>query len=226
MRLLSTPDACGDPASTSACTFASVLNRKCGFDLRLQQPQPRFERFALELAALERRMRALDRRTNTSRCRTIAPSAIHGPNSSPSTISTMSPVICGGSWARCESTAIEIKCASSTPSGTAATTPTSCRIHRGNQSGSRSGRCSSRPNASMAARPTTTAWPIVTCGCRRIAAASYSARRTEPLRRARVARVASRARAPGRAVVAVPARRAWNVTIEAAPARVARIPRL
>ena len=105
----------------------------------------------------------------------MAPSAIHGPNSSPSTISTMSPVICGGSWARCESTAIEIKCASSTPTGTAATTPASCRIHRGNQSGSRSGHCSSRPNASMAARPTTTAWPIVTAAAGALPGKLFSA---------------------------------------------------
>jgi hypothetical protein len=33
--------------------LASVLNRKCGCDLCLQQPQPGIERAALELAALE-----------------------------------------------------------------------------------------------------------------------------------------------------------------------------
>ena len=49
----STREACGEPASTSACTLASVLNRKCGCTCACSSCRRASERLALELAALE-----------------------------------------------------------------------------------------------------------------------------------------------------------------------------
>ena len=59
IRLFSTGGARGEPLSTSACTLASVLNRKCGSICACSSRQPRVERLALEPPALDLELQRL-----------------------------------------------------------------------------------------------------------------------------------------------------------------------
>ena len=79
MRLFRTFEACGEPESTSACTLASVLNRKCGSTWACSNRNR---------ASDSRRSNSLRSSSNFSACwrdvssrwRRMAPIAIQGAN--------------------------------------------------------------------------------------------------------------------------------------------------
>ena len=82
MRLVSTFDACGEPESTSACTFASVLNRKCGSTCACNSRRRASDSRRSYSLRSSSNANACSR-TIASRCRRIVAMAIHGANSNP-----------------------------------------------------------------------------------------------------------------------------------------------